>query len=84
MTAHEIIRAVARSHGFSVDDMKSPRRSQSLFIARLEAANRLHRERSLKPSVVGRLLGRSAWMGRYYISGAMRAAKRRSMRARHA
>ncbi len=80
MTAIEIIRAVARDYGVTVDELKSRRQSAQLFSARIEAANRLRSERNMAPSVIGRLLGRSAWTGRYYVNETMREAKRRAMR----
>lgn len=55
--AESIIASVSRKHGFSVADMKSPRRERGLVRARNEAAWELKRQTTLSLPQIGKKLG---------------------------
>ena len=57
--AIKILHEVATAHGFTLAEIRSPSRKGGIpmFNARREAARRLHTERHLSLSMIGRFLG---------------------------
>jgi chromosomal replication initiation ATPase DnaA len=52
-----ILYEVARAHGISRQELCGDKKTARLFAARVQVAQRLHRERGLTPGQIGRFLG---------------------------
>jgi chromosomal replication initiation ATPase DnaA len=84
MTAAAILRQTAESHGITVAALRSADRRQSLFLARVVAANRLRSERKLTGGQIAQLLNRSTYQTKYYLDAKHRNARREICRKRNA
>lgn len=74
--ASQIIWEVAQAHGVELDDLRSPRRSKKLVLARVAVAQRLKAERNLGNGVIGRMIGRSCWQIYYYLNEGFREVRK--------
>ena len=81
-TASDIIAKVAASHGVSRDDMKSPKRTDRLVKARIDAAKILYQSRGLTLGQIGVMLHRSWWQICYYVKDDFRIQRQTKMRWR--
>lgn len=62
-----IITQVARGHGFTLSEVRSPQRHGPLVEARIEAAQAAHQQTEISISAIGRILNRDHSTVMYYL-----------------
>jgi hypothetical protein len=75
MTASDIIREVAASHGLTVAQVRGKSLAPKMVAIRVEIAARLQTERRLSYRQIGRMLGRTWWAIRYHLRPGYRARR---------
>jgi len=83
MTASLILRQTAEAHGITIAELRSADRRQSLFLARMVAANWLRSERNLSGGQIAKLLNRSIYQTKYYLNADHRNSRREICRKRN-
>ena len=73
MTADEILKEVAASHGVPLREIRSKKRFQTLVKARREFIKRAKRERNLSDGQIGRLINRTSWTVFYHRNDGRRS-----------
>lgn len=72
MTGLDILCEVAIAHGVTIQQIRSTSHAPRLMRARIDAAQRLRRERGMSGGAMAKLLNRSDWSCRYYFNATMR------------